>query len=91
MAKTHKLKTWKQYYRDVYRRMKKFEVRKDDRDFQVGDILILQEYDQLREELTGNEMHKKVTYKLIGGQWGIEEGFCVLGIKDHYPIQIDKP
>jgi len=81
-ARIHELKTWKQYYRDVFRGVKNFEVRKDDRDYKVGDTLLLREYDQVREELTGNKLTRKITYKLVGGQWGIEKGFCVLGIEN---------
>jgi hypothetical protein len=41
----HKLKTWPPFFKDVLLRKKRFELRKNDRDFRVGDEVILVEYD----------------------------------------------
>ncbi len=78
---THKLKTWPEYYQAVESQEKTFEVRKDDRNFQVGDKLHLLEYDPKYDKLTGRFLFKKISYKLTGGSFGIQEGFCVLGLK----------
>lgn len=43
MAK-HYLKTVEPYYSDVEQGLKDFEVRKNDRPFDIGDVLILQQY-----------------------------------------------
>jgi len=45
MSVTHELKILPQYFRELYRGNKTFELRKDDRDYQVGDYLVLREYD----------------------------------------------
>lgn len=42
----HKLKILPEYYIAVSDGRKTFEIRKNDRDFQVGDIVMLQEYDE---------------------------------------------
>ena len=42
---THKLKIWPQYYCRVADGSKTFEVRKNDRGFQPGDIVELREFD----------------------------------------------
>jgi hypothetical protein len=60
---------------------KKFEVRKDDREIQVGDELRLQEWDEHVGEYTGRGLSCDVTYKLKGGKFGIKEGYCVLGVR----------
>ena len=67
---------------------KKFEVRKNDRDFQVGDILELEHYVPITEHnrdlpISANKwvILAKVTYVLPGGQFGIEPGYCVMGIE----------
>jgi hypothetical protein len=78
--KTHLLKTWPEYYSRVESGQKKFELRKNDRDFQVGDTLILQEYDPISEFYTCNEIKVSVDYILHGPCFGIEEGFCVMSI-----------
>lgn len=42
--KIHELKTWPQYFHAIKEGIKTFEVRKADRDFNVGDILLLREF-----------------------------------------------
>lgn len=39
---THALKTWPQYWDDITKGLKTFELTKDDRPYKVGDGLILQ-------------------------------------------------
>lgn len=41
----HELKIKPQYYEDIKIGIKTFEIRKNDREFKLGDILILNEYD----------------------------------------------
>lgn len=82
MERTHYLKTWPVYYGRCVSGQKPFEVRKNDRDFQTGDILVLQEYDPEEDVFTGQETHFEVTYVLHGGQFGVEPGFCVMGISN---------
>ena len=79
--KIHELKTWKEYFQEVFLGRKTFEVRKNDRDFQKGDTLILEEWDNKKQEYTGRRMVMNVSYILQGGQFGIEEGFVVMSIQ----------
>ena len=83
--KEHFLKIWPVYFTDVQKRLKNFEVRKDDRNYSVGDVLILQEYNIEEQKYTGNEIRKTVSYKLSGGQFGIETGYCILGLINYVP------
>lgn len=76
----HHLKTWPEYYGEVHRLNKRFEVRKNDRDFKVGDTLILEEWNPQTESYTGREFECKVTYILHGGQFGIESGYVVMSL-----------
>lgn len=76
----HELKTWKEYYNEVFMCHKTFEVRKNDRDFKKGDILTLREWDNDKQEYTGRMLSRRVVYILHGGQFGIEEGFVVMAI-----------
>lgn len=78
--KIHELKTWKEYFEDVRRNLKNFEVRKYDRDFQEGDELLLKEWDNEKQEYTGRILHRKIDYILVGGQFGIQEDFLVMSI-----------
>jgi hypothetical protein len=64
---------------------KPFEVRRDDRGFQRGDLVRLLEYriDGILAGYTGREITKRITFILTGGQFGIEPGFVVMGLADH--------
>lgn len=83
MSTTHRLKTWPKYFGAMLSGAKRFEVRKNDRGFQVGDVLRLEEWDPATDEYTGAFMLKYVTYVLEGGRFGIESGHCVMGIGDN--------
>lgn len=76
----HKLKTWPDYYHDVISGKKLFEVRYNDRNFQVGDTLRLLEWSPADEDYTGEQMDFDVTYILEGGAFGIEDGYVVMSI-----------
>ena len=88
MAIEHKLKTLARYWEAISEGRKTFEVRKNDRAFQTGDILILEKWDnegriyetEPGKSFTPKTIRKRVTYLLQGGQFGIEAGYCVLGL-----------
>lgn len=84
----HELKTWPQFFAAIESGRKTFEVRRNDRGFNAGDVLYLREYDPKRKipgcadgSYTGNAFHVRVTYVLSGEAVGIKEGFVVMGIK----------
>jgi hypothetical protein len=60
----HDLKTWTEFYKEVEIGNKNFEVRKNDRDYQTGDYLILREYNKDTNEYTGKKLFKRITYIL---------------------------
>lgn len=76
----HELKTWEEYFQEVFMGHKTFEVRKNDRNFKKGDVLILKEWDNKKERYTGREMVRNISYILEGGQFGIEKDYVVLAI-----------
>jgi len=80
---THKIKIRESFADAVNRGDKTFEVRKNDRGYQKGDIVqfvVLYDSDgceMISHPLIGKEY--EITYVLSG--WGIEDGYCVFGIK----------
>lgn len=85
IKKTHHLKTWCEYYEalvhpDLTLR-KTLEIRKNDRDFNVGDILILEEYDKI-SGYTGRKTSKRITHILSGSPW-LPEGYVAMSIIDY--------
>lgn len=77
--RTHHLKCWPEHYENIIADLKPFEVRKDDRFFEVGDILDIHEF-TVGVGFSGRSTQRKVLSKLAGGQFGIEPGYCVLGL-----------
>ena len=78
----HELKTLPKYFKAVVKGDKTFEVRKDDRDFQVGDKLILMKYDNGKWLLENATMI--ITYILGRNEDEkifVADGYVILGIK----------
>ena len=76
----HELKCWPEYFTEMIYGRKKFDVRKNDRNFQRGDTLHQREWDPQTETYTGAIFETKVEYVLQGGQFGIELGYCVMSL-----------
>lgn len=73
----HELKTWPNYFEPVLDGRKTFEVRYDDRGFQVGDILVLREWDPEEGLYTGRVVVFEVTYVLHG--MGLQKDYVAMG------------
>lgn len=85
----HELKTWPEYFQAVWKGLKKFEVRKNDRDFKVGDTLYLREWDPVTEKYTGREARVEVTYVFVGaGYMGLGSGYVVMSV-DLFTATVD--
>lgn len=78
----HELKILPMYFNEVLYGVKNFELRKNDRDYKVGDILILKEFNKKENMFTGREIRKSVNYILYGPCYGLKEGYCILGLDD---------
>ena len=73
----HELKILPKYFDAVVSGVKNFEVRKDDRGYEVDDTLDLLEYDG---NYTGQRLSGlKVVYVLRNSD-GLADGYCVLGL-----------
>lgn len=78
---THELKILPKYFQAVWDGSKTFELRKDDRNYQRGDILVLTEWDG--EKYTGSTIYVKVTYILQNAEnYGLKDGYVILGIRE---------
>jgi hypothetical protein len=77
---THELKTWPGPFHALRERLKRFEWRLNDRDYAVGDVLSLREWDPDDEVYTGRRDLYRVTYMLTTG-FGIPDGYCVMSIE----------
>lgn len=85
--KIHILKTDSSYFQDIINGKKTFEVRFNDRDFKVGDILELEEYlfrTDIKGETVGVYMDDYIKVEVVyilRNFIGLKDGYVVLGIK----------
>lgn len=76
--KTHEIKILPLYFMAVIDGKKNFELRKDDRGYQVGDVVMLKEW--TGKSYTGREFGTKIKYVLRGcPEYGLMEGYCIFG------------
>lgn len=69
-----------EYYKEIRSHRKMFELRKDDSDYEVGDILILREWDG--EKYTGGRTRREITYILRNcPEYGLMDGYCILSLQ----------
>ncbi len=87
MNAIHKLKTDTEVFQAIVDGRRTFEIRFNDRNFKVGDELVLLETIHTLEEqmkhgkpllFSGNVLRKTISYVLSG--YGLEAGWVVLGI-----------
>lgn len=76
----HILKTWHEPFEAVWNGLKTFEVRKNDRDYQAGDSLLLCEYDPDTDTYSGREISCWVSFVLYGGAFGLPDDICVMSL-----------
>ncbi len=91
---THELRTWPAAYAAVAEGRKTFEVRRNDRGFAVGDVLVLREWATLAGvgAYTGRALRRDVTYLIdlspfgCPGYVGMQLGHDLADIRDLLPV-----
>jgi len=84
----HELKSWPAFFEAILAGEKTHELRRsDDRTFNVGDVLLLREFDPNFNRYTGRELRVKVTYVTSTknpcalSEASLHPDFCILSIK----------
>lgn len=75
----HKLKLAKMFFNDMQTGRKPFDLQKNDREYQLGDVIEYREMDN--GEPTGRVIEKEITY-ILEGFAGLKEGYCILALAD---------
>lgn len=75
----HSIRIGKTFFADAAAGIKPFTLRKNDRNYQVGDILEKMEFDD--GKYTGRTLRQEVIYKLEE-YTGLVDGYCILGVKN---------
>lgn len=81
VAREHRLKCWPESFGAIIAGSKRAEYRKNDRGFQLGDLLFLEEWHPGTEEYTGAVEEVRVTHILYGPDYGVPEGYVVMSIR----------
>ena len=77
--KVHDVKLGTSFFEDVRVGRKNFELRKNDRNYKEGDLIVMHEYKDGAE--TGRSITKKIGYMLENFA-GLKEGYCILGLSE---------
>jgi hypothetical protein len=90
MRRTHVLKSWPRFFEEVIAGRKTFELRINDRDYRVGDQLLLREWDEQTKEYTGRRTLVEVPY-ILGtdshcavSPVAITRGYVVMSVRPVY-------
>ena len=88
--KTHELKTDPRMFQASFDGLKPWEIRFDDRGYEVCDHLILRETQHCGEDMkdgmplvyTGRELVVKVDFILFGhpAGYGLDDGWCIMSV-----------
>ncbi|WP_374058391.1 DUF3850 domain-containing protein [Frigoribacterium sp. CFBP 13605] len=87
MHAEHDLKSWTQFFVPILSGERVHELRRNDRNFRVGDILNLHEWDALRAVPTGRIANARITsitsddHPCAVSDVGLVPGFCILSIR----------
>lgn len=86
----HELKCWPEYYQPLEEGKKRFDARKNDRSFQVGDILVEREWNPTTKEYTGRQSTFMVDYMVgttadkydanLFTNLGLNQGYVIMSI-----------
>jgi uncharacterized protein YqfB (UPF0267 family) len=87
--KTHDLKIWPEFFDHVLSGAKTAELRKDDREYVVGDVLVLREWQTEGHYYTGRKVIRSITHVLrhmpeagCAAQHGLSAGYVILSLKE---------
>ena len=89
ITQTHELKTDSNVFQAVVEGLKTYEIRLNDRNYQIGDTLILQETEYTGDEMkqgqplvyTGKDCRVIITHILYGPIYGLREDWVILSIR----------
>lgn len=60
--KTHTVRCWSDVFPSIMSRDRQFDIRRNDREYAVGDLIEFQEWDDRRQMMTGRVARRYITY-----------------------------
>ena len=83
----HEVKSWPHLFEAIMAGQKRHELRRNDRDYRVGDVLILREYLPASGEYSGRQLTVEVTYLTSTStpcaisDSVLMDGYCILSVR----------
>lgn len=78
--KIHHLKSIQPSFDEIISGDKRFELRKNDRDFKAGDVVWFNEYNAIKKAYSGRAVECDIDYVLTDHA-GLMEGYCIFTMK----------
>jgi len=75
----HKVKSWPEFFNDIADGTKTFDLRKNDRDYQVGDTIVFEEFKPRLGTYTGELVTCRIGHMLKEFP-GLMPGYVILGL-----------
>lgn len=90
MQQHHVMKCYHRWFEPLWNKTKPFEIRLDDRNYQVGDTVKILDYDPIRNECSGIFIEAEISYILdlesFFGEMAINapetKGYVIFGMRD---------
>jgi len=83
--RSHILKIWPEHFQPVINGLKTFEIRKNDRNYKEGDIIVLKEYDPKKDTFTNRYINVRITYILKDVDI-VPKDYCIMSIVPYIPL-----
>lgn len=87
MTKNHLVKSWPEFFEPISQGIRTHDLRRNDRGYNIGDILILREFESKSECYTGRECAVEITSMTsfaqpcaVSGE-ALNADFCILSIR----------
>lgn len=83
----HDVKSWSHFFRAIKSGAKVHDLRKNDRNYNVGDVLLLREYDFVNGKYTGDTLEAVITYitdnrvPCAFSSSVLDKGYCILSLR----------
>lgn len=83
----HELKSWTHLFEEIRTGIKTHELRKNDRHYAIGDILVLHEYDPIEKKFSGRTLKLTVTYvtsidvPCAESRSALHKDYCILSVR----------
>lgn len=87
MRRVHRVKSWPEYFRAIANGKRTHDLRRNDRNYEVGDLMLLEEFDPATNSYSGERLTVEITSMTSAQQPcavsidALNPDFCILSIR----------